>query len=126
MPAFDRSEAMPGPTSPQFAGVPHFDRDVATHLRDRWTAAYGRLLAMQLEPGRRYSMLKVGAAEFAYTRYDQFVEALAEMWAAGRSVEQRPSVLGRELPDAAPGLRGIDSDLGRMDPADFEAPARPS
>jgi hypothetical protein len=93
-------------------------------LREHWVAAYGRLLAMQLEPTRRYSMLKVGAAEFAYTRYDQFVEALAEMWAAGQPVEQRPSVLGSELPGAAPALRGVDSDLSGVDPADFEQPVQ--
>jgi hypothetical protein len=115
---------MPGPRTPHFAGVPRYNKDVATHLRERWTAAYGRLLAMQLEPTRRYSMLRVGAAEFAYTRYDHFVQALAEMWAAGRPVEQRPSVLGSDLPDAAPGLRGVDSDLGGMDPADFDPPVR--
>jgi hypothetical protein len=113
---------MPGP-SPQFAGVPRGSKDAAAYLRERWAAAYGELLSLQLEPARRYSILRVGNAEFAYTRYDHFVEALAHAWAAGRAVEQRPSVLGSELPGAAPGLRAVDADLSAWDGADLAAPA---
>jgi hypothetical protein len=87
-------------------------------------AAYGRLLSLQLEPMRRYTILRVGAAEFAYTRYDQFVEALAQAWAEDLPAEQRPSVLGRDLPAGAPGLRGVDSDLSGLDLTELGPPAQ--
>lgn len=85
-------------------------------------AAYGQLLASQLEPSRRYSIVRIGMAEFAYTRYNQLVEALGQAWALGFVPESRPSVLGRDLPDAAPELRGIDVDLTRLEPGDFVTP----
>ncbi|HYN90855.1 MAG TPA: hypothetical protein VER75_02960 [Thermoleophilaceae bacterium] len=110
--------------SPQFARAPHSKRHVAAELRERWAAAYGPLLARLLEPARHYSILKVGTAEFAYTRYDQFVQALAQAWALGLVPEARPSALGSALPDAAPGLRGVDSDLSGLDPADFALPVQ--
>jgi hypothetical protein len=80
------------------------------------------LLARQLEPFRRYSIVRVGSAEFAYTRYDQFVQALAQAWDVGLVPEPRPSALGRELPEAAPLLRGVDLDLATVDPADTVPP----
>jgi hypothetical protein len=49
-------------------------------LRERWTARYGALVAARLEPDRRYSLLKVGAAEYAFTSYDRYVAALKHVW----------------------------------------------
>jgi hypothetical protein len=94
----------------------------AAELRARWDAAYGPLLAKQLEPSRRYSLFRVGSAEFAYTRYDQYVQALGQVWTAGLVPEPLPSALGSDFPDAAPGLRGVDLDLSRLDADDIAPP----
>ena len=114
---------MSGP-SPQIARLTRSKRHAAAHVRDRWVAAYGPLLAAQLEPSRRYSILRIGTAEFAYTRYDQYVQALGQAWAVGFVPEPRPSALGSDLPDAAPGLRGVDSDLCGLDPANVASPVQ--
>ena len=114
---------MSGPSS-QIGRLDRSKRHVAAHVRERWAAAYGPLLAGQLEPARRYSILRVGTAEFAYTGYDQFVQALKQAWAVGLVPELRPSALGRDLPDVAPGLRGVDSDLCGLDPTDLASPVQ--
>jgi len=76
--------------------------------------AYGKFLARQIEPGRHYSLIRIGGAEFAYTNYGQYTRALGDAWAAGLIPESPPSVVGRALPRVAPRLRGVDSDLGEL------------
>jgi hypothetical protein len=93
-------------------------------VREGWAATYGPLLASQLEVGRRYSLLRVGAVEFAYTRYDHLAHAMARAWELGLVPELRPSAFGRDLPRAAPRLRGVDSDLDGCDPSEFAGPLR--
>jgi hypothetical protein len=80
-------------------------------LRERWAARYGPQLAAQLEPDRRYSLLRVGAAEYAFTSYDRYVAALKRVWSEEQVPEPRPSARGSELLDVAPNLRGVDPDL---------------
>lgn len=119
-----REEAMPGPGS-QSAPRARSARSADAHLRKRWAEAYGELLASQLEPSRRYSIVRIGTAQFAYTRYDQLVEALGRAWALGFVPESHRSVLGRDLPDAAPDLRGVDSDLTELNRPELPAPPEP-
>lgn len=92
-------------------------------LQERWVELYGPLVAAQLEPDRRYSVVRIGSVEFAYTDTDRFVRALREAWDAGYVPEPRPSCLGTELADVAPRLRGVDCGLGDVAPADLERPA---
>jgi hypothetical protein len=80
-------------------------------LREGWIARYGPDVAARLEPDRRYSLVKVGAAEYAFTTYDRYVAALKRVWSAEQVPEPRPSALGSELIEVAPNLRAIDPDL---------------
>jgi hypothetical protein len=86
------------------------DQRLAT-LRERWIARYGPGLAARLEPDRRYSLVKVGAAEYAFTTYDRYVAALKHVWSAEQLPEARPSALGSELTEVAPNLRAVDPHL---------------
>jgi hypothetical protein len=89
-------------------------------LRDLWIARYGGLVAAQLHPDRRYSLVRVGRVEFAYTTYDRHVAALKQVWAAGLVPEPLPSVHGAGMLDVAPNLQGVDSDLSELRAGDTE------
>jgi hypothetical protein len=100
--------------------------DAADHrqLRDRWRAVYGPDVAEALESDTRYSLVRVGEVDYAYTDYDAYVRALGQIWAAGLVADHCTGALGTELLDAAPNLRGVDLDLADMNPADGRAPVR--
>jgi hypothetical protein len=91
-------------------------------LRRRWIDRYGRLVAAQLEPDRRYSLIRVGSAEYAYTSYSHHVRALGQAWSSGLVPEPLPSTLGSELLDVAPNLKGVDADLDDVRAGDVERP----
>jgi hypothetical protein len=91
------------------------DRRLA-ELRDRWTACYGPIIAMQLEPDRRYSLLRVGRAEYAFTDHDRYVRSLRYVWAGRVPAESLRSAIGQELTDAAPNLKAIDPDPEELRP----------
>jgi len=93
-------------------------------LRELWADQYGSLVAAQLEPDRRYALIKVGAAQFAYTDDRSYLRALGQAWEAGFVPEPLPSARGRELAQAAPRLRGVDAALSALTPADVQPPAR--
>jgi hypothetical protein len=93
-------------------------------LRALWADLYGPQIAGQLRPDHRYSLIKVGAAEFAYSDYGTYLRALGQAWDAGFVPDPLPSALGRELPEMAPNLKGLDTDLSDFEPGDFEPPAR--
>jgi hypothetical protein len=95
-------------------------------LQQRWNDRYGPLIARQLEPDRRYSLLRVGSAEHAYTDYDRYVRALSQTWSSGLVPEPLPSAVGSELLDVAPNLSGIDSDPARVRASGVEPPSMPS
>jgi hypothetical protein len=65
----------------------------------------------------RYSVLRVGDADFAYGDHDRFVAALGQAWDAGLVPEPRPSATAAEL-RTMPKLRGIDVDLSDLTAAD--------
>jgi hypothetical protein len=93
-------------------------------LDERWIDQYGHALAGRLEPERRYSLLKVGTAEFAYTTYDHYVTALDQVWRAGFVPEPLGLVEGSRLLDVAPNLRDINADLGNLQASDVERSSR--
>lgn len=100
--------------------LPGSDRRLA-ELRERWIARYGPVVAMQLEPDRRYSLLRVGSAEYAFTDHDRYVRALRSVWGSRLVPEPLKAVMGSELLEAAPSLRAVDPD-----PNDLGAPERRS
>jgi hypothetical protein len=83
-------------------------------LRRRWIDRYGPVVAGQLEPDRRYSLVRVGSAEYAYTSYSGYVRALGQAWSTGLVPAPLPSAVGSELLDVAPNLKGVDSDLDQL------------
>jgi hypothetical protein len=89
-------------------------------LDERWIDQYGQALAGRLEPERRYSLLRVGAAEFAYTTYDRYVRALDQVWSAGLVPEPLGLVEGSRLLEVVPNLRDIDGDLSELQASDVE------
>jgi hypothetical protein len=91
-----------------------------TELRERWMARYGAGIAAQLEPDRRYSLVEVGGAEYAFTSHDRYVAALKHVWSAELVPKPRPSAVGSELLEVAPNLRAVDPDLDRLRRADAE------
>jgi hypothetical protein len=108
---------------PDDPGPARSDPRVA-RLRERWTARYGPRIAAQLEPDRRYSLVKVGAAEYAFTSYDRYVAALKRVWSDEQVPEPRPSVLGSELLEVAPDLRGVDPGFDDLPVADVDDGSR--
>jgi hypothetical protein len=68
-------------------------------------------IARRLEPDRRYSLVRVGDAEYAFTSYDRYVAALKHVWREGQIPEALPSATGSRLLEIAPNLRAIDPDL---------------
>jgi hypothetical protein len=94
-------------------------------LRERWIDHYGALVAKQLDADRRYSVLRLGAAEFAYTTYDAYVGALGEAW-AGLVPQPLGAVTGDGLLDVAPNLRGVDADLTNLQGSDVQRTSRSS
>jgi hypothetical protein len=69
------------------------------------------LLAEQIDPDQRYSVIRIGSGHYAYTTYDRFVRGLKHAWDAGLVPEQgEGAVPGAALPERAPRLRGLDPD----------------
>jgi hypothetical protein len=91
-------------------------------LRRRWIDRYGRLVAAQLEPDRRYSLIRIGSSEYAYTSYSHHVRALGQAWSAGLVPEPLPRTLGSELLAVAPNLKSVDADLDEVRPGDGKRP----
>jgi hypothetical protein len=88
-------------------------------LRARWIDRYGPYVAAQLEADRRYSLVRVAQTEFAYTTYDLYTRALAQLWDSGLVPEPLPSTKGSELLDVAPNLQAVD-----LDPDELGTPER--
>jgi len=95
-------------------------------LRERWIDHYGAVLAGQLYPECRYSLIRIGAAEFAYTSYDAYVRALGQAWRAGLVPHALGAVTGEKLLEIAPNLRGVNTDLTRLQASDVERSSRSS
>jgi hypothetical protein len=52
---------------------------------------------LQLDPARRYSVMRIGDARFTYSDPAAYLRALGQAWSAGFSPQPCPSALGREL-----------------------------
>jgi hypothetical protein len=93
-------------------------------LREHWIDHYGALVAGQLRAECRYSLIRIGAAEFAYTTYDAYVHALGQAWRAGFVPHPLGAVTGDRLLEIAPNLRGVDADLTSLQASDVERSSR--
>jgi hypothetical protein len=84
---------------------------------ERWLeAGYPPEVVERLRWDRRYSIIRVGESEFAFSDYDGYVAALDAAWAAGFVPDHGPSrVRGIDLPDVVRSLRGVDIDLAATD-----------
>jgi len=91
-------------------------------LREQWTSRYGPLVAEQLRPDRRYTLVRVGSVEFAYTDYDRYLRALGQAWGAGLVPDPLPSTTGTQLLGITPNLRGVDLDLADLSDSDVAPP----
>jgi hypothetical protein len=92
---------------------PHDDRPIEgdrrlADLRERWIAHYGPKVAAQLEPDRRYSLVRVGTAEYAFADYERYVRALRHLWDSQLVPQPLPGVIGSKLLDVAPNLKAVD------------------
>jgi hypothetical protein len=101
--------------------TPRFHDDLLTErdhrvvaLRERWAARYGPGVAAALEPDRRYSLVRVGDAEYAFTSYDAYVRALGDVWTSELVPEPLPSAIGSQLLEVAPNLQAVDPQLGDL------------
>lgn len=68
-------------------------------------------MTKQIEAERRYSLVKVGALELAYSTYEGYVRALGEAWDAGFLPEPLGSAMGSQLVEAAPNLVAVDAEF---------------
>jgi hypothetical protein len=93
-------------------------------LRSQWRASYGQLVAEQLNADRRYSLVRAGAVEYAFTNYESYVRALHHIWRAGLVPESLRSVRGDALLDVAPNLQAVDPDLADLRRSDVERRSR--
>ena len=75
---------------------------------------YGLHSSRAPEADLRYTRVRIGVAEFAFTSYESYVAALQQAWRAGFVPEPRGSGRGAEPGDAVPTLRSVDSDLGDL------------
>jgi hypothetical protein len=89
----------------------------------RWReAGYPPEVVEVLRPDVRYSIVRVGDVEYAFSDHDKYVAALGAIWAAGLVPDHGPSsVPGSDLPDVALRLRGVDLDLAAQAWSDPEA-----
>ena len=74
-----------------------------------WVEQYGPAIAAQLEPNGRYALMRIGAAEFAFSDFGEYLRALGGAWAAGLDPQPLPTVPGTGLTRVAPHLRGVDT-----------------
>jgi hypothetical protein len=86
--------------------------------RETWIDRYGPLVADQIDADRRYSLVKVGALEFAYSTYEGYVRALREAWDAGFVPEPLGSAEGSRVLEAAPNLVAVDAELSDLQTSD--------
>ena len=104
----------------QEAFLPVVPGKEAISIHAQWTKCYGPLVAEQLDPDRKYALIRIGSTEFAYTGFDGYLRALGQAWEAGFVPDPLPTSKGRDLPEVAPGLCGVDLDLGDLSPSDLE------
>ena len=96
-----------------------------SEVRAEWQSLYEPVVVEQLDPRQRYSIVRVGTVQFAYTTYEGYITALSQVWEAGFvPASGHTGVLGTELPEAAPRLKGVDTDLTGLTGFDVEVRRR--
>ena len=115
--AISPSTLMTVPREPRRRGRFTDERRRAAEAEERWRdAGYATEVIDRLHWDRRYSVLKIGELELAYSDYRGFVAALHAAWDAGYvPAAGHSSVRGADLPDAAPSLSGVDVDLSSQE-----------
>lgn len=76
----------------------------------------------ELVPDRRYAVIRIGAAEYAYTTCGGYLRALGQAWAAGLSPEPLPGATGKDLSGLARSLGGVDVELTELSDGDRVRP----
>jgi hypothetical protein len=91
------------------------ERDRTEEARRRWQqAGYPEEVIARLRWDQRYSIIGIGEAEFAFSRYEDYVAGLRAAWAARLVPRYGPSsLLGIELPKFVGDLRGVDIEFRR-------------
>jgi hypothetical protein len=81
--------------------------------RDAWhDAGYAAELIEKLEWNKRYSIVELLGAQYAFSDYAAYLSGLNKAWDAGHVPIHGPGfVAGIDLPAVAPRLRGVDGDL---------------
>ncbi len=92
----------------------HRDRVRKLEAKTLWHhAGYSDDVIARLRWNARYSIIGIGVAEFAFSRYEDYVAGLRAAWEARLVPRNGPSsILGIDLPKFAPFLRGVDVDVG--------------
>jgi hypothetical protein len=96
----------------------HRDRERRLEAKTAWhRAGYSDDVIARLRWDARYSIIGIGVAEFAFSRYEDYVAGLRAAWAARLVPRNGPSsILGVDLPRFAPALRGVDVELRTRNP----------
>lgn len=104
------------PRRPKGSGRFGDEQQRRQEAEERWREVYETEIVEKLRWDRRYSIVRIGGSEFAFSDHDRYVAALRAAWAAGLVPDHGPGrVLGSDLPDVAPSLRGVDVDISSYD-----------
>jgi hypothetical protein len=102
--------AMNNPRQPPDISRLQGDRKRRLEAKALWhQAGYSEDVIARLRWDARYSIIGIGTAEFAFSRYGDYVAALRAAWDALLIPRTGPgAILGVDLPKFAPSLRGVD------------------
>jgi len=91
------------------------DRRRAHEAKEGWReAGYPAEVIASLRWDQRYSIIRIGTREYAFSRYSDYIAGLRAAWAVGLVPDQGPSsVPGIALPEIAGSLKGVDVDVSR-------------
>jgi hypothetical protein len=90
---------------------PGDDERCRLEAESRWRDVYEPELVAKLRWDGRYSIVRIGGDEFAFSDHDLYVAALRAAWDAGLVPDHGPGLVpGIDLPDVAPSLRDVDMD----------------
>jgi hypothetical protein len=101
---------MTTPPSPPDRSRSEADGERAREAVKRWErSGYPPEVIERLRWNRRYSIIQIGVAAFAFSRHDDYVAGLRAAWAARIVPDHGPSsILGIDLPDFVSSLSGVD------------------
>jgi hypothetical protein len=102
--------AMTTPPHPPDRSRSDADGERAREAVKRWEqTGYPLEVIERLRWNRRYSIIRIGVAAFAFSSHDDYVAGLRAAWAARIVPDHGPSsILGIDLPDVVSSLSGVD------------------